>query len=34
MTVSNATVTKQAFEVKAADGPPFILLEHAKMQDK
>jgi hypothetical protein len=34
MTISNATVTRKAFEVKAASGPPFIMLEHAKMQDK
>ena len=34
MTISNATVTKQAFDVKTASGPPFIMLEHAKMQDK
>jgi hypothetical protein len=34
MTISNATVTTQAFEVKAAGGPPFIVLEQAKMQDK
>jgi hypothetical protein len=24
----------KAFEVKVARGPPFIMLEHAKMQDK
>jgi hypothetical protein len=34
MTISNATVTRQAFEVKIPSGPPFIMLEHAKMQDK
>jgi hypothetical protein len=34
MTISNATVTRQAFEVKAASGVPFIMLEHAKLQDK
>jgi hypothetical protein len=34
MTISNATITKNAFDVKAASGPPFIMLEHAKMQDK
>src|SRR5277367_6132480 len=30
MTISNATVTRSAFDVKAASGPPFIMLEHAK----
>ena len=34
MTISNATVIKQAFEVKAASGPPLIMMENAKMQDK
>jgi hypothetical protein len=34
MTISNATVAKHAFDVKATSGPPFIMLEHAKMQDK
>ena len=34
MTISNATVTRQALDVKAASGPPFIMLEHAKLQDK
>jgi polygalacturonase len=34
MTVSNATVTRHSFEVKAASGPPFIMLEHAEMRDK
>jgi hypothetical protein len=34
MTISNAIVTRHAFDVKAASGPPFIMLEHAKMQDK
>jgi hypothetical protein len=34
MTISNATVTRQALEVKVANGPPFMMLEHAKMQDK
>ena len=34
MTISNATVTRQDFDIKAASGAPFIMLEHAKMQDK
>jgi hypothetical protein len=34
MTISNAIVTRDAFDVKAASGPPFIMLEHAKMQEK
>jgi len=34
MTISNATVSRQAFEVKVASGAPFIMLEHAKLQDK
>ena len=34
MTVSNSTVTRQALEVKASGGPPFIMLEHAEMRDK
>jgi polygalacturonase len=34
MTISNAIVTRHAFDVKAASGPPFIMLEHAKIQDK
>jgi hypothetical protein len=28
------TYGAKAFEVKVASGPPFIMLEHAKMQDK
>jgi polygalacturonase len=34
MTISNATVNRKALEVKVANGPPFIMLEHANMQDK
>ena len=34
MTISNATVTGKDFAVKAASGPPVIMLEQAKMQDK
>ena len=34
MTISNATVTAHAFTVKAANGTPVIMLEHAKVQDK
>jgi polygalacturonase len=34
MTISNATVGTHAFAVKVASGPPLIMLEHAKVQDR
>jgi polygalacturonase len=34
MTISNATVTARDLAVKVPSGPPLIMLEHAKVQEK
>jgi hypothetical protein len=34
MTISNANVTGRGFSVKAASGPPVIMLEHAQVLNR